>query len=153
MEYKMEDKILILPVDSQTFQIEDYSIEDVSLISTIELDTEFSQSTDYIEYYIFDENKNQIFPRTTKELLTYTIRDGHVLLSPKQDLQREEFDEGIYYINYNFYKKQLNSSIESKYYIQEISSDRTEIRLNSNTISNEDIQSSTEKFIEYRNIF
>mgnify|MGYP003624443493 CR=1 FL=1 len=147
----MEDKILILPVDSQTFQIEDYSIEDVSLISTIELDTEFSQSTDYIEYYIFDENKNQIFPRTTKELLTYTIRDGHVLLSPKQDLQREEFDEGIYYINYNFYKKQLNSSIESKYYIQEISSDRTEIRLNSNTISNEDIQSSTEKFIEYRN--
>jgi hypothetical protein len=151
MEYKMEDKILILPVNSQTFQIENYSIEDVSLISNFELDTEFSQSTDYIEYYIFDENKNQIFPPTTKELLTYTVRDGHVLLSPKQDLEREEFNEGVYYINYNFYRKHLNSNLESKYYIQEISSDRTEIRLNSNIISNEDIQTYTQNFIEHRN--
>ena len=147
----MEDKTLILPVNSQTFQIENYSIDDVSLISTFELDTEFSQSTDYIEYYIFDENKNQIYPPNTKELLTYTVSDGHVLISPKQDLQREEFDEGIYYINYNFYKKHLNSNLESKYYIQEISSDRTEIRLNSNTISDEDIQSSVQNFIEYKN--
>ena len=147
----MEDKTLILPVNSQTFQIENYSIEDASLISTLELDTEFSKSTDYIEYYVFDENKNQIYPPTTKELLTYTVKDGHVMLYPKQDLEKEEFDEGIYYINYNFYRKHLNSSIESKYYIQEISSDRTEIRLNSNTISNEDLQTSTQDFIEYRN--
>ena len=54
----MEDKVLVLPVDSQTFEIENYSIEDISLISSQELDTNFSQSTDYIEYYIFDGNQN-----------------------------------------------------------------------------------------------
>ena len=150
MEYKMENKVLILPVNSQTFQIENYSIEDVSLISTLELDTEFSKSTDYIEYYVFDENKNQIFPSSTKELLTYTVKDGHVMLYPKQDLEKEEFDEGIYYINYNFYRKHLNSDLNSKYYIEEISSDRTEIRLNSLTLSNEDIEKSTNDFIAYR---
>ena len=146
----MEDKVLVLPVDSQTFEIENYSIEDVSLISSQELDTNFSQSTDYIEYYMFDENQNLIFPSKTEELLTYTVRDGHVLLDPKQDLEREDFNEGTYYINYNFYRKRLNSSISTKYYIQEISSDRTEIRLNSNTISNDDVQSSTQEFIQYR---
>jgi len=146
----MEDKVLVLPVDSQTFEIENYSIEDVSLISSQELDTNFSQSTDYIEYYMFDGNQNQIFPSKTEELLTYTVRDGHVLLDPKQDLEREDFNEGTYYVNYNFYRKRLNSSISSKYYIQEISSDRTEIRLNSNTISNDDVQSSVQEFIQYR---
>ena len=146
----MENKVLILPVNSQTFQIENYSIEDVSLISTLELNTEFSKSTDYIEYYVFDENKNQIYPSSTQELLTYTVKDGHVMLYPKQDLEKEEFDEGVYYINYNFYRKHLNSDLNSKYYIEEISSDRTEIRLNSNTISNEDIETSTNNFIAYR---
>jgi len=150
MDYKMEDKVLVLPVDSQTFEIENYSIEDVSLISSQELDTNFSQSTDYIEYYMFDGNQNLIFPSKTEELLTYTVRDGHVLLDPKQDLEREDFNEGTYYVNYNFYRKRLNSSISSKYYIQEISSDRTEIRLNSNTISNDDVQSSVQEFIQYR---
>jgi len=147
----MEDKILILPVDSQTFEVMDYSTEDNSLISSFELDTEFSKSSDYIEYYIFDENQNIIFPESTTELLSYSIKDGHVMLDPKQDLERNSFDEGNYYINYNFYRKHLNSDISNKYYIEEISSDRTEIRLNSNIISNSDVETSTNEFINYRN--
>ena len=147
----MKDKVLILPVDSQTFEVIDYSTEDTSLISSFELDTEFSKSSDYIEYYIFDENQNIIFPESTTELLSYSVRDGHVIIDPKQDLQRNDFDEGNYYINYNFYRKHLNSDILNKYYIEEISSDRTEIRLNSTIISNSDIETSTNEFINYRN--
>jgi hypothetical protein len=147
----MEDKVLILPVDSQTFEVVEYSTEDTSLISSFELDTEFSKSSDYIEYYIFDENQNIIFPNSTTELLSYSVRDGHVMIDPKQDLQRNDFDEGNYYINYNFYRKHLNSDILNKYYIEEISSDRTEIRLNSTTISNSDIETSTNEFTNYRN--
>jgi hypothetical protein len=148
----MKDKVLILPVDSTTFQVENYSNGDISLISVIDVDTSFTQSTDYIEHYIFDENKNQIFPNTTEELLTYSIKDGHVILDPKQDLERRSFDEGLYYISYNFYKKRLNSSITSKYYISQISSDRTELKLNSLSIPNPDIKSSVDEFIEYRDI-
>ena len=146
----MKDKVTILPVNPGNFQIEAYSTEDISLISTSSLDTDFSQSTDYIEYYVFDENQNLIFPSSTTELLTYTVKDGHVMLDPKQDLTRLGYDEGNYYINYSFYRKHLNSDISNKYYIEELSSDRTEIRLNSTIISNEDIQSSAEKFILYR---
>jgi hypothetical protein len=146
----MEEQILITPVDPITFELQDYSVQDSDIIAKFEIDTVFSQSTDYIEYFIFDETENLIYPSTTQELLTYSIKNGDVLLSPDQDLSRLGFNEGIYYISYNFYRKRLASSISSNYFISDISSDRTEIRLDSNTISNEDIISSTNEFIQYR---
>ena len=146
----MEDKTLILPVNSKTYQVEGYSKKDSSLISQIEIDTEFSSTTDYIEYYIYDGNKNLLFPSITEELLTYNVKDGHIFLDPKQDLERLDYDEGDFFINYNFYRKHLDSNIKDKYYIEEISSDRKEIRLNSNTLNNTQISSSTDEFISYR---
>jgi hypothetical protein len=147
----MEEKILITPVDPITFEFQDYSIQDSDIITKFEIDTIFDSSTDYIEYFIYDENKNQIYPFSTQELSNYTVKNGDVLFSPNQDLSNLGFDEGIYYISYNFYKKRLNSSLSTKYFISEINSDRTEIRLDSTQISNEDIISSTNEFIEYRN--
>ena len=147
----MEEQILITPVDPITFELQDYTVQDTDIIAQFEVDTVFSQSTDYIEYFIFDENQNLIYPNTTQELLTYNVKNGDVLLSPDQDLSRLGFDEGIYYISYNFYRKRLSSSISSLYYISDISSDRTEIILDSTTISNEDIISSTNEFIQFRN--
>jgi len=147
----MEEQILITPVDPITFELQDYSIQDSDIIANFEIDTIFSQSTDYIEYFIFDENHNLIYPNTTQELLTYNIKNGDVLLSPNQDLSRLGFDQGIYFISYNFYRKKLSSSILSKYFISDISSDRTEVILDSNSISNEDITTSANEFIQYRN--
>ena len=146
----MEDNILILPVDPETFQIETYSQDDIEIIPSSEFDTSFSSSTDYIEYYIYDENQNLIYPSTSQELTTYTVRDGNVILDPKGDLQRQQFDEGNYYISYYFYRKHLASSIQEKYYISQISADRTELRLESSQISGSDIISSSNDFIGYR---
>ena len=116
----MNNSILLLPVDPQTFQVESYSQQDIDIIPSSEFDTAFSSSTDYIESYVYDENKNLIFPPTTQELLTYNIKDGNVNLNPIQDLQNQQFDEGNYFINYYFYRKHLGSSIQEKYYISEI---------------------------------
>ena len=146
----MNNSILLLPVDPQTFQVESYSQEDIDIIPSSEFDTAFSSSTDYIESYVYDENKNLIFPPTTQELLTYNIKDGNVNLNPIQDLQNQQFDEGNYFINYYFYRKHLGSSIQEKYYISEISADRTEIRLDSSLIENDTIVTSSNNFIEYR---
>jgi hypothetical protein len=146
----MKDNILILPIDPETFAVQTYSQKDIDIISTSEVDTAFSQSTDYIEYYVYDENQNLIYPNNTEELLTYTIKEGHVNLDPIQDLQRLGFDEGNYFSNYYFYRKHLGSSIQENYYISEISANRTEIRLSSSTIANDTIISSSNDFIEYR---
>jgi len=148
----MEEQILITPVNSITFELQSYSVQDSNIIADFVVDTSFSQSTDYIEYFVFDESENLIYPLNgTQELLTYTVKDGDVLLSPDEDLARLGFDDGVYYISYNFYRKRLASSITSNYFISNISSDRTEIRLNSNTIPSGSIISSTNEFIQYRN--
>ena len=58
----MTDKTQINQVDPTTFEFQQYTEQDNVLISSSRLDTAFSSSTDYIEYYAYDENKNLIFP-------------------------------------------------------------------------------------------
>ena len=49
----MEEQILITPVDPITFELQDYLVQDTNIIAQFEVDTVFSQSTDYIEYFSF----------------------------------------------------------------------------------------------------
>lgn len=146
----MEDNIKIFQLDPDTFEYQDYNPTDENLITQSELDTNFSESTDYIEFYIFDENQNLIYPSSTIPLTSYNIKQGDVLLNPSKDLENLGFDIDTYNILYSFYRKRLASNTSSKYFIKEISSDRTELRLDSNIINNNLIISSTNKFIQHR---
>ena len=147
----MNEEINIIPIDPTTFEIQDYQSEDVELIAKSELDTVFSSSTDYIEYYVYDENQTLLYPQdTTTPLTSFNIKQGDVLLNPQSDLETLGFDIGKYSITYDFYRRRLASNINENYFIKEISSDRTEIRLDSNTIENSLIVSSTNDFIQYR---
>ena len=149
-----ENKINIVQVDPKTFEFQQYSEQDNILISSSRLDTAFSSSTDYIEYYAYDESKNLIYPRIgdvkAVPVTNYSVINGDTLLYPSENLEELGFDEGKFYATYNFYRKLLASDINTNYYISEISSDRTELRLNSNAISSELIISSSEAFIEFR---
>ena len=148
----MNEEITIQSIDPTTFELYDYKTSDTQLIAKSELDTVFSSSTDYIEFYIYDENQNQIYPQnTTIPLTSYKVKNGDVLLNPQSDLENLGFDIGTYSIVYEFYRKRLSSNINETYFIKEISSDRTEIRLDSNIINNTSIVSSSNEFIEYRN--
>ena len=60
-----------------------------------------------------------------------------ILYLPCRDLENLGYDEGTFFSTYNFYRKLLSSDIDTNYYISEISSDRTEVRLNSNVIPND----------------
>ena len=146
----MAKEITIQSLDPNTFEFQTYSKLDTDLIVKSQLDTVFSKNTDYIEYYIYDQNQNLIFPSITSELLDYDVREGDIILNPTQNLSSVGFNVGIFNILYTFYRKRLSSNINEKYFISNISSDRTEIRLDSNTISNDLIISSSNSFIEYR---
>lgn len=147
----MNEEITILQIDPSSFELYNYNSSDTQLIAISELDTVFSSSTDYIEFYIYDENQNKIYPQnSTIPLTSYNTKNGDVLLNPQSDLENLGFDIGTYSIVYDFYRRRLASSINETYFIKEISSDRTEIRLDSNIIDNPSIISSTNDFIQYR---
>ena len=109
----MEDKIIINQVNPETFEFQDYSISDESLIVSNDLDTVFSGSTDYIETYIYDENQNQVSFQVP--FTNYKVTEGDVILTPSNDLERLGFDVGSYFITYNFYRPQLSSTLNTQY--------------------------------------
>jgi hypothetical protein len=146
----MEDKIITLPVNPETFEYQEYESQDIDLITLIELDTAFTSSSDYIEYHVYDINKNLIYPLSSNTpYLSYNVKQGDVLVNPSEDLTNSGFDQGSYFVNYSFYRQRCNSNSQTRFYISEISTDRTELRLD----VNEDITpftSSVNEFIEYR---
>ena len=145
----MAENVTILPIDPGSFKTKAYDDKDLNLISLEELDTAFDEKTDYIEHYVFDESNNLISPNDLP-LKGYTIRDNNVYLDPEKDLINLGFDEGNFYINYYFYRNLAGSSYNNRYYISEINSDRTEIRLSSNILSAEDIISNVNSLVERR---
>ena len=137
-------------VDPNTFEYQDYSNADITLIDSSSFDTAFTQSTDYIELYIYNEDQDKIYPTTTFELKDYQVRDGDILLNPTANIEEAGLEPGRYFTYYNFFRRHLNSSVNEKYYIDEISPSRTEIRLKSNKLSDSAIFDSAQAFQSYR---
>ena len=142
------EEVKIIPINPQTFETQDYSTSDEELLSVSVLDTAFTGSTDYIELSVYDENQTLI--SFTEDLNGYSIKEGDVLLNPQNNLEDLGFDIDTYFTNYTFYRKRLSSSPDEKYFISNISSNRTEIEISSNQIEEGLILSSTTEFIQYR---
>ena len=150
-----ERNIQVIQVSPVSFEYQEYSQKDTTLMSASLFDTTFTSSTDYIEYYVYDGNKNRVTlnpgPSNTINR-NYKVIDGDIIIYPSDDLEDLGYDEGLFYSTYNFYRKRLGSNPERDYYyIDQISSDRTEIRLRSTTITADTVISSSNEFIDYRN--
>ena len=91
------DKIVnIQNIDPNTFQLQDYSPADESLISNFtQQDIEFDPSQDYIEYFIFDLNQNILFSNVFG-YPNFKIYDTSVSINPQTDLEDQGFTEGQY---------------------------------------------------------
>jgi hypothetical protein len=74
---------------------------------------------------------------------------SQIIISPEEALINSGFDQGSYITYFNFLNTNIGSDIE-QLYITEISSDRTEIRLDSMVLSDLDIVEKTNEFIQYR---
>lgn len=99
-------------------------------------------SDNFIDYIIVDSPTTSTQPQTTSSQTEVGIEGTSKLeLNPSQDAINLGFDVGTVNTVYNFINYKLGTSIDTKYFISEISSDRTEIRLKSNYINNEVIKS------------
>ena len=143
----MEERIVnIQSIDPNTLQLQNYSVGDDSLIfSVIQQNIVFDPTQDYIEYFILDLNKNVLFSNVSG-WPNFSIIDNSVALDPQKDLEAQGFTDGQYYTIYNFLKRKLSSNSNSTFFIQEISSDKTELKLNTNLINNADVIDLTTEF-------
>ena len=134
----------ISPVE---FDYQVYNTQDTNLIGSVISSSTFNTFEDYVESHLYNANDELI---SSEYNTNYSILDNNLfidLTSSFQDLiigspDSSIFDndvEATYYLNYNILSSLLASSPNTWYYISEISSDRTEIRLDSNVISNPEI--------------
>ena len=141
----MERNVSIYPVDPQTLEFQDYNTSDEALISNFDIELAFTSSTDSIEYFVLNPQQSIIYEDYNYP--SYTLVDNNITINPEKDIESAGFTDGDYFTFYNVVKNLVGSSFSQRYYIKEISQDRTEIRLDSNTILDETIISSSTKFI------
>jgi hypothetical protein len=141
----MANTVNVVNIDPQTFTSQEYNTQDIALISNFTINDIFDKNKDYIEYFVFDLNQNILYPN--QNYTNYSINNNNIVIDPQNDIQQVGFEEGQYNTLYNFFTKILNSSQDNKYYISEISSDRTELRLSSNVLDNLAIQNGVNEYL------
>jgi hypothetical protein len=147
----------IVLIDPQDFSSQNYEGQDINLISTFEINT-FLSTSSYVELFVYDNNQNIL--SSNYNFTQYTVLNNgqspgsnndlfQIEINPENTLIYEGYDQGQYNVYYNFFNKQIGSELQ-KLYISEISSDRTEIRLNSTDLNNIDIIEQTNNFVQLR---
>lgn len=149
----------ITQINPSIFQTDGYELADQSIIPNESIMASFVPYQDIAELWVYDSNG--ILLGGNPNFLDYTLVDSpsdtnnledgnssEIKLDPITDALNLGFDVGVVNTIYNFIQYHLSSSQETQFYLSEISSDRTEIRLKSNEISNEDLQLAYSSFKE-----
>jgi hypothetical protein len=131
----MAKVVTLNSIDPTTFEYQGYSAQDDNLIVNFTVEPTFDPLQNYIAYYVYDLNNDIVFSSEI-DFKGYAIIDGQVVLNPEVNLENIGFEEGQYNVVYNFLNNELSSSFTQRLYIDQISSDRTEIRLNTTQIPN-----------------
>ena len=134
----MANTVTINNIPGNFFELQDYSIQDDTLIANTTIQSTFDPLQNYVSYFIYNLN-NEIIYANEAGFSGWSFIDGQVYLDPQTDLERVGYTVGNYNTLYTFLNNEASSSIFNQYYIETISSDRTEIRLNTTQILNVDV--------------
>ena len=138
------------PVNPQELFNDGFDLQTQNIIPQEDFQSTFNPEINTVELVILDQNL--AFQTEIPNFLDWTIDDNInsdtnefggtnvISLDPSQDVINSGYDQGVLFTLYNFINYELNSSYQELYYISEISSDRTEIRLESNFITDSDIE-------------
>jgi hypothetical protein len=120
---------------------QDYSTKDSSLLNEYEISRDFGAEQDIVEYHIFSRtnqllNSNYNYrgyqtQTTTQDSSLFTT----LYLDPEADLKQAGYNLGNYNVGYFFYRTLFLSNPNTRFFIKEISSDRTEIKITTNDLS------------------
>ena len=134
-------------------QYQTYSPSDTSLINSVNITATFGGPNDYIEYYIKDLS-NQVLS-STYNATQYNI--GSIVdpvtgtttalyLDPEADARARGYNRGVVNLKYNFFTRQLSSSPTQTFWIKEVSTSRTEIKVARQDLSNSQLQAAFTDF-------
>jgi len=137
-------------------QTPDLSIIDKPLVNSSYINSSFGEANDYLELYIYSETGDLLtldydafdyYPYLTSNPKNNTY--SSLTLDPETDVKNRGYNRGNLNIQYNFYKKLFNSAYGKFYWIKEISTSRTELKLASQVLSDLSIRSGFDQYQSY----
>ena len=150
----------ITQIDPSQIFADGFELSTQTIIPSQNYSGSFTQNLNNVEFYVYDA-MSQI-QHSDYNYTDYSIAQNSnpnegpngqdtggvnpfttntINLNPEQNVYDLGYTNGQLTAVYNFVNHELSSSILNPYFLSEISSDRTEIRLKSNYISNEEMQS------------
>ena len=132
----------IVQINPQDFSSQNYQTQDTNLITSTQIATSLSSGS-CIELFIYS---NKTILNSEYNFINYTVLNNgqsagtdnaisSIQLDPENILIDKDYSQGIYNLYFNFFNKQIGSDLQ-QLYISEISSDRTELRLDSTSLTN-----------------
>jgi hypothetical protein len=144
---------VVFPILPLNIEGQELTPADASSITSVTIQNSFDTITDFIEAYLYDINGNIITRLTTNYSVTSGIISGSTVtelnLDPASDLIKNNYTQGEYSVNYNFLSSFLQGNPLFK--IQEISSTRTEIRVNNSGFNTKQLQATSEIISSFLN--
>ena len=146
----MADNIKIVGEILNTQEIPRYNVDDLNLLSPFLIKEDFGQQNDYIEYYVYDAEGNLLeinYNYKSFKLPTTSYMDPVngslpiIEIDPIKDLQNLGYSSGEFNVRYNFFNNTISDADQQGLFLKEVSADRTEIRIGSTTLTNEQIES------------
>lgn len=143
-----------LDLDSYNF-IESFNEKDLQFLQTQKVDTAFNNDLDLVELHIYSIDGRLL--KSVENLKSYTVNNGEtrsneikdITLNPEKDSLDNNFNNGDIRLLYNFTQNLFgNSKLNQSFYIESISRDRTELRLLSNELSDQEIVDGVRKIKE-----
>ena len=137
-------------IDSQTLEVSNFTSQDSQIISSYNLNSLFDSKQDNIEYHIYDNQGSLLSSNINFTNFTpHTINSDNstidsINLDPATTVKEAGFNKGKYKIIYNFISPKFGTT--NSFFIKDISSDRTEIRIQNNNLINSDLEFLFNKF-------
>jgi len=128
-----------------------YDVIDQSLITSKDFLRNFGSPEDYIEAHLYTANTTLL--NSNYSFTDYTIpgnlqgtsntTTNYISFSPGKLVESLGYIAGTYKVVYNILRKKIINTNQKVFFIKQISADRTELRVSSNSISNIDVQNGT----------
>ena len=156
----MADNIKIVGNILSEQQVSRYDNADVDLLVAQTIKEDFGLTDDYIEYFVSDIAGNALntnytykdFKSPNTSYINPTNKGLPIIeIDPVKDLQNLGYTSGEFKVQYNLFTNKI-SNPNAELFLKEISADRTELRVGSTILTNEQIESGSLELInEYTN--
>ena len=147
------EEITVISTGSAEFINQNYSLKDENLFNTFSLNRDYGAPQDVIELHVFDGGGLLLTSSYDFNNFQTQLTDpssslfNKIIIDPEEDVKNLGFEAGTFNLTYYPYRNILLSNEQRRFFIKDISDDRTELRIVTNELSYDALSTSYFNYI------